>query len=192
MTIDVEQNREAQEVHRKKNLEQAEEDLVAYRTRHCITHPLTRIFVLQIFTLAFFLLIGFITKLISWGGILPGVIAFATVALLATDITISLILMVNWYRTYYEISDQAIIYNRYFVFTTQKEVFSLNPNVDFRMTQGFLGKLINCGSITAFGPTIIKEVTLKNIPKPEYFLKTFYTLINQNPTDGNVPPGSGK
>lgn len=104
------------------------------------------------------------------------------------DILSVLIIFYNWRNTFYKIEPETceISYARRHLNKNLVSIFTLNENTDSKLVQGYMGKLFNCGNIILTGPTIEKDVILKDVPNPIQNLENIETMIASKDQSTNL------
>lgn len=104
-----------------------------------------------------------------------------------------LVIFLHWVFEYYVISDEEIFY-RTGIFFIRKEMILLKSVENITLRQGFIGNILNYGTLHLSAPTIRKIFILLQVPHPQKHLEFFEAATKKNPglnprqIIGNVSP----
>ncbi len=121
--------------------------------------------------------------------------ALAPVAMFVLFVTALyvLIIFLHWVFEYYVISDEEIFY-RTGIFFIRKEMILIKSVENITLTQGFIGNILNYGTLHLSAPTIRRTFILLQVPKPQKHMEFLESAtkknsgLNPRQIIGNVSP----
>jgi len=88
----------------------------------------------------------------------------------------------TWNHSYYKISKDSISYNKKQIMMSNVDVFTINENSNFELSQGLIGRLFNFGTIEVLDPTFKGKIMICNIKNPRKVMKSFIHLVTSTRT----------
>jgi len=101
---------------------------------------------------------------------------FVMLIIFLFEIFFILAISVIWVNQFYEIMPGKIVHRRG-VFKKQKTVYECAHVQRIELKQGFIGKLLNFGTLILYSPALDKEVYLVNIDSPEKYLNIIQKIF---------------
>lgn len=87
------------------------------------------------------------------------------------------IIVLNWANEVWEIR-QGILFHRRGIFKLIEDTYSLKNIGSVTISQSFLGRLLNYGTIVVYSPILKQEFFITNIENPKKFVKTLEDEIS--------------
>lgn len=102
------------------------------------------------------------------------ILAFLLLVVFKVGLTIFSVL--QWLNEYWEITTEKVIHRRGVIYKTE-QTFSLDRAREIKVEQGFLGELLNFGTIVLFDIRLNRNMNLYLIHNPRRYLKIFEGII---------------
>ena len=110
-----------------------------------------------------------ITNIISWEG-------FWMLIIILIQIILTIILVLKWIYSYYEIAENRITYHQGIIFLSEKSLY-LHDVQEIKAKKGLIGRIFNYGNIELLGSNTNTLHSLNRITNPSKYIQFLETLV---------------